>query len=113
MKLSTIGYMDALSAVEEAAVKGVGVYDMAIAFEIDYVISVKKKAFGRRKKLVAKLEEDVPKLFDAAMDAFRKSAGACSPFDAANGIVDAYLKCGMDVGRARAYASISDFAVGN
>jgi hypothetical protein len=113
MKLSTIGYVDALSAVEEAAVKGVGVYEMAIAFELDYAISIKKKSFGRRKKLIEKIESDAPMLFDAAMDTFRKSAGGCTPFDAAQGIVDAYLKCGMDVGRARAYASISDFAVGN
>ena len=111
--MSTISFYDALSAVEEVAGKGIGVYDLAVAFELGYAITLKKKAFGRRKKLIKKLDDDAPRLFDAAMDAFRKSAGACSPLDAANGIIDAYLKCGMDVGRAMAYASISDFAIGS
>jgi len=111
VKLSTIGYVDALSAVEEAAVKGVGVYEMAIAFELDYAISVKSKAFKRRKKLIDKLNADAPLLFDAAVDAFRKAAGGCSPMDAANGILNSYLNCGMDVSRALAYAGIVDFAM--
>ena len=111
MKLSTIGYMDALSAVEEAAGKGVGVYEMAIAFELDYAISIKKKAFKRRKKFIDKLDADAPLLFDAAVDAFRKAAGGCSPLDAANGILNSYLNCGMDVARARVCASVAEFAL--
>ena len=111
--MSTIGYMDALSAVEEAAVKGVGVYEMAIAFELDYAISVKIKAFKRRKKLIEKLNADAPLLFDAAVDAFRKAAGGCSPMDAANGILNSCLNCGMDVARARVCAAVAGFAIGS
>ena len=111
--MSTIGYVDAISAVEEAAVKGVGVYEMAIAFELDYAISVKTKAFKRRKKLIDKLNADAPLLFDAAVDAFRKAAGGCSPMDAANGILNSYLNCGMDVARARVCAAATGFAIGS
>ena len=111
--MSTIGYMDALSAVEEAAVKGVGVYEMAIAFELDYAISVKKKAFKRRKKFIDKLDADAPLLFDAAMNTFRKSAGGCSPMDAASGMLNSYLNCGMDIARARVCADVAGFAIGS
>ena len=110
MKLSTIGYMDALSAVEEAAGKGVGVYEMAIAFELDYAISIKKKAFKRRKKFIEKLDADAPMLFDVAVETFRKSAGSRTPLDAATGILNSYLNCGMDVARARAFAAVTEFA---
>ena len=112
MKLSMISYSDALSAVEEAAGKGIGVYEMAVAFELDYAIDAKKKAFRRRKKFIEKLESDAPLLFDSAMDTFRKAAGGCTPMDAANGILNSYLNSGMDVARARAFASMSEFATG-
>lgn len=109
---SIVGYGDALSAVEEAAEKGVGVYEMAIAFELKRAVSEKRKAFGRRKKAIEKLECDVPLLYDAAVELFRKAAGGCSPMDAAQGTIRSYLNCGMDVNRARAYAQVVDFAVG-
>lgn len=107
-----ISYAEALSAVMEAADKGIGVYEMVVAFELGYAISVKKKAFKRRKKLIDKLDADAPLLFDAAVDAFRAGAGGCSPMDAANGILNAYLNCGMDVSRARMCASAVGFAIG-
>ena len=109
---SIVGYEEALSAVEEAAGKGVGVYEMVIAFELEYAVSEKIKALGRRKKAIEKLEGDAPLLYDAAVELFRKAAGGCSPMDAAQGIIRSYLNCGMDVKRARAYAQIADFAVG-
>ena len=112
MPESIVGYGEALSAVEEAAGKGVGVYEMAIAFELKRAVSEKRKAFGRRKKAIEKLECDVPLLYDAAVELFRKAAGGCSPMDAAQGIIRSYLNCGMDVNRARAYALVVDFAVG-
>ena len=108
---SIVGYSEALSAVEEAAGKGVGVYEMAVAFELEHAVSEKRKAFGRRKKAIEKLEGDVPLLYDAAVELFRKAAGGCSPMDAAQGIIRSYLNCGMDVNRARAYAQVVDFAV--
>lgn len=108
---NSLRYSEALSAAEEAAGKGAGVYDMAVAFELNYAILLKKKALKRRKKLIEKIDEDAPRLFDAAIDAFRKSAGGCSPQEAAQGILNSYLNCGMDVDKARAYASIADFAI--
>ena len=111
--MSTIGYMDALSAVEEAAGKGVGVYDMAVAFELDFAITLKKKAFKRRKKLIEKLEAEAPVIYDAAVDVFRKSAGGCSPSDAANSMLNNYLNCGMDIAKARKFAAITGFAIGS
>lgn len=107
-----VGYGEALSAVEEAAGKGVGVYEMVIAFELEYAVSEKRKAFGRRKKAIEKLEADAPLLYDAALSVFLKSAGGCTPRDAASGIVRSYLNCGMDVKRARAFSEMADFAVG-
>lgn len=108
---SIVGYDEALSAVEEAAGKGIGVYEMAVAFELEYAIDAKKKAFRRRKKFVEKLDADAPKLFDVAVETFRKSAGSCTPLDAAAGILNSYLDCGMDVARARAFAAVTEFAI--
>ena len=107
---SIVGYDEALSAVEEAAGKGIGVYEMAVAFELEYAIDSKKKAFRRRKKFIEKLDADAPRLFDIAVETFRKSAGSCTPLDAATGILNSYLNCGMDVARARAFAAVTEFA---
>lgn len=109
---SIVGYDEALSAVEEAAGKGVGVYEMAVAFEMSLAISEKKKALKRRKKLIEKLDSDAPFLYEAAADLFTHAAGGCSPQDAAKGILASYLNCGMDVKNARAYAQTVDFAAG-
>lgn len=105
------GYEKALSAAKEAAEKGVGVYEMAVAVELEAAIDGRKKAFRRRKKLLEKLEADAPDLFAAALFTFRKACGGCSPQDAADGILTSYLNAGMDVARARACAGIVDFAV--
>ena len=109
---SIVGYGEALSAAEEAAGKGVGVYEMAVAFEMSLAISEKKKALKRRKKLIEKLDSDAQFLYEAAVDLFTHAAGGCSPQDAARGILASYLNCGMDVKRARAYAQTVDFAAG-
>lgn len=109
--MKVISYGVALSAVKEAAEKGIGVYDMAVAFELDEAIAERKKAFRRRKKMLEKLEEDSADLFAAALFTFRKACGGCTPMDAAQGILNSYLNCGMDVSRALAYAGIVDFAM--
>lgn len=105
------GYRETLSAAKEASERGIGVYDMAVAIELDEAIAERKKAFRRRKKMLEKLEADAPELFAAALFTFRKSCGGCSPKEAACGILTSYLNCGMDVAGARAYAGIVDFAM--
>ena len=111
MPRKIVGYGEALSAVDDAAEKGVGVYEMSIAFEMKCAVSEKKKALRRRMKAIEKLERDAPMLFEAAVDLFRNSAGACSPADAAKGMLKSYMNFGMDVKRARAYSNLSDFAL--
>lgn len=103
-------YEDALSAVSAAAERGIGVYDMAVAFEIGYAISTKKKLFSRRKKLFDRMIGDAGLLYDIAVEVVRRSAGACTPADAAHRVVEAYLNSGMDVAKARVFSMVADFA---
>ena len=97
-----VGYGDALRAVGEAARSGVGVYDMAVAFELESAISLKKKAFRRRKKFLEKLDADAPELYAMAVRFFVGAAGGSTPKEAANEILDSYLNCGMDLFTAKA-----------
>ena len=108
---SIVRYDEALSAAEEAAEKGVCVYDMAVALALDQTMQSKKRAFRRRKKMVERMVGDAQALYEAAMEAFNGSAGGLSPMEAARGIVESYLNCGMDVERAKAYAKMADFAI--
>ena len=105
-----VSYEDALSAVSSAAERGIGVYDMVVAFEIDYAISLKKKLFSRRKKLFERMLGDACRLYDIAVEVVRRSAGACTPAEAAYGVVESYLNSGMDVAKARVFSMVADFA---
>ena len=104
-------FSDALSAVSEAAERGIGAYEMVVAFELGYEISAKKKSFRRRKKLIEKLDADSQRLFDACMEVFFGAAGSLSAHEVAQKMLDWYLNCGMDVDKARLLANVSDFAM--
>lgn len=106
-----VGYGEALSAASEAAERGIGVYEMAVAFELGREISAKKKRFRRRKRLIEKLDADSQRLFDACMEVFFGAAGGLSVHEVAQKMLDWYLNCGMDVDKARLLANVSDFAM--
>lgn len=106
-----ICYETVSAAVREAYENGIGVYEMAVAYELGQAVSERKKGLRRRRKLLDKLDEDTQGLFEAAVSTYRNACGGCAPREAARGILDSYLRFGMDVGRAKAYASMPDFAM--
>lgn len=97
-------------ALAKAAEQGYDAYDLCVAQEIGEAIDRQMKALGRRAKAKDRLAEDAGRLFLIACSTVEKSAGACTPRDAAAGVVDAYMNMGMDLGKVEKFTCTSGFA---
>lgn len=107
---SKIGYHAVMDAVIAAEACGIDAYDMCVAVEL--AAAVKERVKGMRlKKAKGIVLDSVAELYRISIDVFRRSAGACTPKDAAYGTVKCFISCGMDVQKTENYAKSKMFAL--
>lgn len=105
------GYHAVMDEVRAEEVKGIDPYDMCIASELSCALSERMAKSRMKKTLKSRFEKDAERLFEIASSLFSKSAGACSPKDAAYGAVACYCDSGMDAKAAEDYTKCSEFAM--
>ena len=104
-------YDRAIAIVDEAVAKGpFSLDELVLSSEMRYAILYVSERELKRKKARDILDKNKEGLFMAACDVMRESAGACSPRDAARGMVMSFIRCGMDLDKARAFAGTRLFA---
>lgn len=108
-----ISYDDTLKMLREVLKKGLNPFHLEIACALREEIAMAKNVFlGRSIKARRKLKDDTEGIFRLAIDTYLMAFGATTEREAVRGVMSAYLRCGMDLEKARVVTKTEEFVLG-